>query len=60
MQNNLTMAYLGAYFQRVKKMPTLKSLLEDSEKKTTKRGKTSEQMFEEVKRLNAALGGTVY
>lgn len=51
------MAYLGAYWQRVKKMPRIKEVLKGPEEK---KKQTAKDMLEEIKRLNEALGGTVY
>jgi hypothetical protein len=49
-------AYLTAYWHRVKKMPSMKEILKESE---VKKKKTPEQMLDVVKQLNAAFGGTV-
>lgn len=54
-REGITLAYLTAYYSRVKKMPDLKSLLN---REKPKRRLTPEQMLEKAKRLNAALGGT--
>lgn len=53
-EDALTTAYMAAYWQRVKKMPSLKKLLEDTKpKKLTPQ--TPEQMFKAVKQLQANL-----
>lgn len=56
-EEKITLAYLGAYWQRVKKMPDLKKLL-GQEKRSTEQ--TPNQMLAEVKKLNAKMGGTTY
>lgn len=56
-EEKLVVAYLTAYWNRVKKMPTLKEVLN---KNGEKKKQSSEQMLEEIKRLNEVLGGTVY
>jgi hypothetical protein len=56
-EDKLILTWLGAYWQRVKKMPTLKEVLNPTK---PKKQNTPEEMLEEVKRLNEALGGTIY
>lgn len=51
-EEKITLTYLGAYWQRVKKMPTLKKILGQEKKQMT-----AKEMLEKVKQLNAALGG---
>lgn len=53
----IIIAYLNAYWHRVKKMPNLKDVLHGKEKE--KRKKSPEEMLEIVKQLNAAFGGQV-
>jgi hypothetical protein len=55
----LTSAYLTAYWQRVKRMPDLKKLLDDTKQPQNKKSKeqTPEQMFAAVKAAHAAFGG---
>jgi hypothetical protein len=53
-EEKVSLVYLGAYLARVKKMPSLKSLLEPESKKKVQ---NPEAMFAEIKRLNAAFGG---
>lgn len=55
-QNKMIQSYLTAYWNRVKKMPSLKEVLDEPK---TKQEKTPEQMLETIKRLNEAFGGTV-
>lgn len=57
-KNELTLAYLTAYWHRVKKMPKLKEVLNEEEPK--KKKMTAQDMLNEIKRLNEAMGGTVY
>lgn len=56
-EEKIVIAYLGAYWQRVKKMPSLKEILGKEEKK---KKQTADEMLAEIKRLNAAMGGTFY
>ena len=56
-EKDMAVAYLTAYWHRVKKMPSLKEVL--GIKKPAKRTQTPEEMLETVKRLNEAFGGTV-
>lgn len=58
-KERITAAYMGAYFERVKKMPDLQKLL-DNEPQEKKKGQSATDMLAEVKRLNAALGGTEF
>lgn len=51
----LILTYLGAYWQRVKTMPDLKKLL--GQEQPTKE-QSAADMLAEVKRINAAFGGT--
>lgn len=48
-------AYLAAYWQRAKKMPSIKEVLKKPAKKSKQQ--TPEEMLEAVKKLNAAFGG---
>jgi hypothetical protein len=57
-EDRITMAYLGAYWQRVKKMPSLKEVLGESN--AGSKDQDASAMLEVVKRLNMAMGGTVY
>jgi len=49
-----TNAYLSAYWQRVKRMPSLKEVLESIQPKESEE-QTPDEMFEAVKRLQAKL-----
>jgi DNA-binding SARP family transcriptional activator len=53
----VSIAWLGAYFQRANKMPKMKEYLTASLKKKAKK-QTAEDMLRQIKALNAALGGT--
>lgn len=53
-EEGLTLAYLTAYWHRVKKMPNLKELLG---KIKPPKPLTDEQILAQVKALNAAMGG---
>jgi hypothetical protein len=55
-EQQVVIAYLTAYWHRFKRMPNLKEILGQ---KPTKKPKTAEQMLEDIKRLNASMGGTV-
>lgn len=54
-KERLTLAYLTAYWGRVKKMPDLKKLLGEDKK----RKQTPEEMLAVVKKLNAAFNGEI-
>lgn len=54
-EERITLTYLGAALQRAKKMPSLKELLKEDKKEMS-----SESMLEEVRKLNAAMGGITY
>lgn len=54
---SLSVAYFGACMHRVKKMPPLDKFIKGKPKK---KAKTSGEMLEEIKRLNAAFGGDTY
>lgn len=56
-EEKLTLTYLGAYWQRVKKMPSLKQLLGKEQPKETM---TPEDILNKIKQLNTAFGGTIY
>jgi len=56
-REGITLAYLTAYWSRIKKMPDLKKLVAEEKPKKTK-NQTPEQMLQVIKNLNAALGGT--
>lgn len=58
-KERLTLAYLTAYFGRVKKMPDLKKLLGYEQTASKKKEQTPEQMLRTVQALNAAMGGKV-
>lgn len=53
--SNIYNAYLAAYWQRIKRMPNIKDVL--NPKKESK--PSNEEMLQEVKRINALLGGGV-
>ncbi|MBY0011501.1 hypothetical protein [Paenibacillus typhae] len=53
-EQELTTAYMAAYWQRVKKMPSLKDVLKKGNQRPAQ---SPEQMLAEVQKLNAALGG---
>lgn len=55
-EQQVVVAYLNAYWHRVKKMPSLKEVLGG---KSLKKKKTPEEMLSVVKQLNEAFGGTV-
>lgn len=55
-EEKLTLTYLGAYWQRVKKMPRLKDILGKTQ---PKKSMSSKQMLTMVRHLNAAFGGEV-
>jgi hypothetical protein len=53
-EDNLVMTWLGAYWQRVEKLPSLKKVLG---KDQVKKQPTAEEMFEEIKRMHSSMGG---
>ena len=53
-EEKVTIAYLGAYWQRVKKMPSLQEVLGKSK---PKKEMSSQDMLKRVKQLNALFGG---
>lgn len=55
-EDKLVLTYLGAYWQRVKRLPNLKKILNQS---VPPKKMTPEEMLAQVKKLNAALGGEV-
>jgi leucyl aminopeptidase len=58
-EEKITLVWLGAYWQRVKRMPSLANALKDLNAEP-KREMTPEEMLEEIKRLNAQYGGNTY
>lgn len=54
-KNDITIAYMTAYWHRVKKMPDLNKLLD--RKAPVKKQQTDENMLATIRALNAALGG---
>lgn len=53
-KEQLSMAYMTAYWGRVKRMPDLKKILNDDKSKQ----QSAEQMLKVVRSLNAAFGGS--
>jgi hypothetical protein len=53
-KDKIALVHLGEYLHRTKKLPTLKQLLNLSEKKEAM---SDDEMFEQVKKLNAMFGG---
>jgi hypothetical protein len=53
-EDKITLVWLGAYFQRVEKLPSLKEVLGKNDEEMT-----DEEMLEQVKKLNALFGGNV-
>jgi hypothetical protein len=56
-KDKISVAYLSAAWQRAKKLPNLKRLLEMEQ---PKKKMTNEEMLLKVKQLNAAFGGETY
>jgi len=58
-EERLTLVYLGAVWEsdRTKRLPDLKKLLEHEEKKEEM---SAEEILDEIKKMNSAMGGTVY
>jgi hypothetical protein len=59
MKTLITQAYYTAAFERSKKLPNLSNVL-NKMTLNQKREMTSEEMLENIKRLNEAFGGTTY
>jgi hypothetical protein len=57
-EEKLTLVWLGEYWHRIKKLPPLKEVI--GSKTQQKKQMTQEEMLNEVKKLNAAFGGTTY
>jgi hypothetical protein len=55
-EERLTLVWMGEYFHRVEKLPTLNELLG---KKKESKEMTAEEMLQKVMQLNSALDGTV-
>ena len=53
-EEKLTLAYMTAYWQRIKRMPTLNSIIKKEVEQEP------EQMLDEVKKLNTMFGGGTY
>lgn len=53
-KEKIVLVHLGEYLHRQKKLPSVKQLLGNDKKKVM----TEEEMFEQVKKLNALFGGT--
>jgi hypothetical protein len=53
-EERMTLVYLSAYWQRVKRMPNLKELLGNGR---PEREQTDEEMLREIRRINEMLGG---
>jgi hypothetical protein len=58
-KERVTAAYLGALWERSKKLPDLKKLLDKEPEETKPKEQNAVEMLAEVKRLNAMFGGTV-
>lgn len=56
-EEKLTLVWLGEYWHRVKKLPTLNEAL--GKKDEPKKQMTDDEMLETVKKLNAKFGGSV-
>lgn len=58
-KENLTIAWMTAYYHRVKKMPDLQKALEELDKPPKPKKQTPADMLAKIKALNAKFGGTV-
>jgi hypothetical protein len=52
-EDKVTLVWLGEYFHRVEKLPSLNEVLGKKDE-----GMTDDQMLENVRKLNAMFGGT--
>lgn len=59
MQEQLTYFWLGEYWHRTKKLPSLKEVIRSLMKEQNKKAMTDEEMLNTVKMLNAQFGGNV-
>ena len=61
-EQSLVTAFYGAYWQRVEKLSwkSLEDVVKKLNKPAEKKQMTQEEMLNEIKRLNAAFGGTTY
>jgi hypothetical protein len=59
LKERLTLVWLGEYYHRTKRLPSLKDELNKVSGETQKKIMTDEEMLETVKRLNAQFGGKV-
>jgi hypothetical protein len=57
--DKMTLVWLGEYFHRVKKLPSLNELLGKKDKQEEKKAMTDNEMLDVVKLLNAKFGGEV-
>lgn len=57
-QQIILQAYLTAYLYRVEKMPTLQSLLDTGKQKHEEQAPSDSSLLDEIRRMNAAAGGT--
>jgi hypothetical protein len=57
-QEQLTLVWLGEYYHRTKRLPTLKDELKKLTRDQNNQGMTDDEMLQVVKRLNAQFGGT--
>jgi hypothetical protein len=55
-EERLTLVWMGEYFQRIEKLPTLNEILG---KKEETEEMTADEMLHNIMQLNSALGGTV-
>jgi hypothetical protein len=56
-EEKITLVWLGEYYHRIKKLPTLKKIL--SELKQDKNLMTSDEMLAKVKQLHTQFGGEI-
>lgn len=57
-EDKLAMVWLAEYWHRAKRLPSLKEVL--GQKTQPKKQMTNDEILNEVKKLNAAFGGTTY
>lgn len=58
-QERLTYVWLGEYYHRIKRLPSLPEILNQSDKKQEPKRMTDDQMLSMAKKLNAQFGGIV-
>lgn len=59
-EERLILTYLGASWQRAKKMPPIKTILQTQNEESTKKKMSEEEILNAIKSLNSSFGGDTY